>query len=310
MFLVLLVVNSPSFRAVSILGVGLLGGSIGLALRRAGFAGRILGFGHRQSSLDAALTVGAIDAGFLDLRPAVESADLVILAGPIGLFPKLLRELRAIVRPDAVVADVGSTKRQVVAWAKKFLPRSVRFVGSHPIAGSDRRGVQFARADLFDGACCVLTPATLGRGTSLLVVKRFEDAVERVEAFWQSLGMWTCRMTPARHDRCLAEISHLPHAAAVALMLQATGPARELAGTGFLDCTRIAGGDPELWRDIFLTNSAEVVRSIRGLAGQLNKFASLIARGDSAGLVRLLAEAQKRRTELMERKLKGRQAEG
>jgi prephenate dehydrogenase len=214
----------------------------------------------------------------------------------------------------------------VVGWAKEFLPRGVRFVGSHPIAGSDRRGVQYARADLFDGASCVLTPASnlsgtplpLGEGKSRLVGTRvraswaaeYQAAVASVESFWQSLGMWTCRMTPARHDRCLAQISHLPHAAAVALMLQATPPARELAGTGFLDCTRIAGGDPELWRDIFLTNSAEIVRSIKSMTSQLNKLAGLIARGNSAGIVRLLAEAQKRRQELMDRHLKGRQVEG
>ena len=216
----------PSFKSVAILGVGLLGGSIGLALRRAGFAGRITGFGHRQSSMDAAVSAGAIDAGYLDLAPAVRDADLVILASPVGLFLPLLGELCELVRPDAIVTDVGSTKRQVVSWAKMLLPRGVRFVGSHPIAGSDKRGVQYARPDLFDNACCVLTPVpnAKSKGSGIrnkgsAIPNSYADAVSLVDAFWQSLGMWTVRMTPAQHDRCLAQISHLPHAAAAALVL-------------------------------------------------------------------------------------------
>ena len=156
----------PNFRHVAILGVGLLGGSIGLALRRSGFVGRITGFGHRQSSLDVACQAGAIDEGFLELAPALAGADLVILGSPIGLFQRLLAESAPLLAPGAVVTDVGSTKRQVVRWAGKLLPPGVHFVGTHPIAGSDKRGVQYARADLFDGACCVITPGGRSRQPS------------------------------------------------------------------------------------------------------------------------------------------------
>lgn len=291
---------------MSILGVGLLGGSIGLALRRAGFRGRISGLGHRQSSLDAALASGAIDAGFLSLPEAVAGADLVILATAVGLFEPMLRELGKLLPDGTVVTDVGSTKKQVVAWAKKHLPAGVRFVGSHPIAGSDQRGIQYARADLFDGACCVVTPLPLGDGDPKGRVR----AVDAIELFWQSLGMWTVRMTPSAHDRALARVSHLPHATAAALMLLSDPSAQDLAGNGLLDSTRIAGGDPELWRDIFLTNGPEVVRAIRAMGKSLDRLAGLIARGDGRGLVKYLAEAQRRRAALMARRLKRRRVEG
>lgn len=138
----------------------------------------------------------------------------------------------------------------------------------------------------------------------------YSAAVDQIDRFWRSLGMWTIRLAPAAHDRCLAQISHLPHATAAALMLLSSPAAQELAGGGFLDSTRIAGGDPELWRDIFLTNAAEVVRSIKAMTRKLERLAGLIAKGDSRGLVKFLSDAQQRRAELMARKLKRRRVEG
>src|ERR1700722_16114021 len=195
-------------KQICILGVGLLGGSIGLAVKSKLNVCRIIGYGHRQSTLDTALKLGAIDLGFTDAGRAVEGCDLVILCTPVGLFPENLAEIAPTLSPEAVVTDVGSTKRSVVDLAGRLLRRPERFVGSHPIAGSDKRGVEFARADLFQKAQCIVTP----------IASSDPAALAEVEAFWLLLGMRISRLAPDEHDRLLAEVSHLPHAVAAALV--------------------------------------------------------------------------------------------
>jgi len=145
-------------KGLSILGVGLLGGSIGLAVKRGATGERVVGYGHRASTLEEALRVGAIDHGTTDVGEAVRGAELVVLCTPVGLFEELLEEMGPALAPGTLVTDVGSTKRSVVAAAERILPKGVHFVGSHPMAGSEKRGVQFASADLFEGAVCIVTP--------------------------------------------------------------------------------------------------------------------------------------------------------
>src|SRR5688572_24160045 len=193
---------------LSIIGVGLLGGSLGLAARSTLNGCKIVGYGHRRETLERALEIGAIDEAAADLKRAVQGADLVILCTPVGIFRTILSEIAEALRPGALVTDVGSTKRSVVNLARKHLNKSVDFVGSHPMAGSEKRGVEFARADLFQNALCILTPDQ----------QTEPKAVETIDQFWRTLGMHTCRMTPADHDVALAEVSHLPHALAAALV--------------------------------------------------------------------------------------------
>lgn len=254
---------------MSILGVGLLGGSIGLAVKSRIKGCRVIGYGHRRSTVDAALTMAALDEGYDRLAPAVRGAELIILCTPVGLFRPLLAELAPLLQPGALVTDVGSTKRSIVAAAEELLPASIRFVGSHPMAGSEKRGVEFARGDLYDGALCIVTPTPRTDPTAL----------DEVENFWSVLGMRTCRISPQEHDRRLADVSHLPHALASALVAIQDPNSIALAGKGLHDMTRIAAGDGGLWRDILLDNRDNVRESIDRLKEQLDGLRGLLEPG-------------------------------
>jgi prephenate dehydrogenase len=279
---------------LSILGVGLLGGSIGLAAKSAAIPCQIVGYGHRPSTLQRALEVGAIDESAVSPAAAVVGADLIILCTPVGLFEPLLREIADVVEPGAIVTDVGSTKRSVVQLAESVLPNTSHFVGCHPMAGSEKRGIEYARADLFQGATCILTPST----------KTNPLALEKVEQFWGRLGMRTQRMSPDEHDQLICDVSHLPHAVAAALIAMQAEDALPLAGKGFLDTTRIAGGDGVLWRDIFQDNRDNVVRSIERLSAQLKRLIDLLDPAKAEELAKWLDQAAERRAKLLAEKLR------
>jgi prephenate dehydrogenase len=281
-------------RQLTIMGVGLLGGSIGLALRSAGAKCRIIGYGHRQQTLDKAIEIGAVDAVELDPAAAVEDSDLVILCTPVGTFEELLKKIGPALSAGAIVTDVGSTKRSVVQLAQSILPKNVEFVASHPIAGSEKRGVEFSRADLFANQLCLLTPAAL---TSLA-------ALEKVEKFWQSLGMRTARISPEDHDRLLADVSHLPHLLAAALVAMQVDEGLDLCGKGFLDTTRIASGDGGLWRDIFLDNADNLNSGVRRLQAQLAVVEAMLQSQSRDALRDWLDAAANRRQRVLEKKLR------
>lgn len=275
-------------RRLSILGVGLLGGSIGLAVKSKLSDCTVAGYGHRRSTLDKALAMGAVDEVYDTAGAAVRGADLVLLCTPVGTFPDLLRQIGPALATGAIVTDVGSTKASVVESAGKLLPRTAHFVGSHPMAGSEKRGVEFARADLLAGALCIVTPDESSDA----------GAVERVEAFWRRLGMRTTRVSPAEHDRRLADVSHLPHAVAAALIRMQDAASFALAGRGFADATRIAAGDAGLWRDILLDNRENVVDGIERLSGQLAELARHLRAGDGGAVANWLDAAAARRTSM------------
>jgi prephenate dehydrogenase len=271
-------------RTVSILGVGLLGGSIGLAVKERISGCRVVGYGHRQSSLDEAVRRGAIDQGCSDPALAVQGADLVILCTPVGVFADMLRGIRPAVG-RALITDVGSTKRSVAKLAGEILSDPSRFVGSHPMDGSEKRGIQFGRADLCDGALCLVTPTE----------RTDPAAVSDVEAFWQVLGMRTLRLSPADHDRRVAQISHLPHALAAVIVGSPEPESLELAGRGFLDLTRIAAGDGALWRDILIDNRDNMRECIDQIVADLGRFAELLDPEKGEELRKFLDAAADRR---------------
>jgi len=256
-------------KRLSILGVGLLGGSIGLAAKSIESGVETVGYGHRRETLEEAARIGAIDRWTASAAEAVQGADLVILCTPVGLFGSLLAEIAQSLSPGTIVTDVGSTKRGIVRLAETGLPPAIRFVGSHPMAGSEKRGVGYASADLFDGALCIMTPTARTDTRSL----------EEVEDFWRRLGMTTTRLSPEEHDRRLADVSHLPHALAAALLSMQDGASLPLAGKGFRDVTRIAAGDGGLWRDILLENKDNLRDSVRRLQQHLE---DLLRRLDSS----------------------------
>ena len=277
--------SETALQHVTIVGVGLLGGSVSLALKARHRAIHVAGVGRRPESIGRALDAGVIDSAHLDAAAPAAETDLVILAAPVRAFAAHLEEIAPRLRAGAWVTDVGSTKAQVVAEAERILGPGGPFVGSHPIAGSDRKGAAYSRADLFRDATCVLTPTA----------STPPELVARAEALWQSMGMKTVRMDPAAHDRALARVSHLPHLLAAALVLLPDGGELDLSGTGFADTTRLAGGDPEMWRDIALTNGDAILEAIDRFGETLAGLRERIANQDAEGIERFLADAQRRR---------------
>lgn len=281
-------------KRLSIFGVGLLGGSVAMAARSRLTDCHVSGYGHRRETLDRALQVGALDEAYDDPASAVRDSDLVILCTPVGLLGKMLQMIAPHLKPGAIVTDVGSTKRSVVRDGERLMPAHAHFVGSHPMAGSEKRGVEFARTDLFHGALCILTPTP----------QTDPAAIARVEAFWQALGMRLFRMSPDDHDARLADISHLPHAVAAALVLMQEEASLHLTGKGFLDATRIAGGDGGLWRDIFLDNRDNLRDSLLRLRATMDRLLELLDAEDAAALAQWLDSAARRRDRLVQQKLK------
>jgi prephenate dehydrogenase len=276
------------FRQLTVIGVGLLGGSVGLAAKAADARVRVVGVGRRRESLDKALAAGVIDRATLDVTEGVRGADLVVLATPLGAYDEHMVAMKKALSPKAVVTDVGSTKGLVVRMAEGVLGKGGPFVGSHPLAGGARKGPEFARADLFRDATCVITPT---RHTPPALVRR-------VERFWRSLGGVTVRMSPAEHDNALARVSHLPHVLAALVVAIQGKRSVSLAGYAFLDITRIALGDPVLWREIIMTNRPAILSSIDAADEQLMVFRDLVELSDGPGIEKYLAEAKARRDAL------------
>ena len=274
------------FKRVAIIGLGLIGGSIGLALRKAKAAQQVAGYDLGKGVSDRARKVGAIDQPYSALVDAVRGAELVILATPIGAMRSLLQNIAAAVTPGTVVTDVASTKAQVISWAEEFLPSSVSFVGGHPMIGKESSGVEAADAALFQNRIYCLTPTTHVPAA----------AINKVSTFVESLGARVRFLEPVEHDGQVAGVSHLPFVASAALTSTvASSPAWSdaamLASTGFRDMSRLAAGNPEMYRDICLTNSEAVVRWLDEYITTLNRFRDQIAAHD-ASLHETFARAQ------------------
>lgn len=288
-----------SIQRISILGTGLLGGSIGLALKSVTSDYYITGYGHNPSTVRRAVEVGAVDHGTSDLVEAVSDAQLIILCTPVGIFSEILLKIGPALASGAMITDVGSTKRSVVRLAEEHLPVGVHFVGSHPIAGSEKRGVEFARTDLFHKKLCIITPTA----------NTNPAALEAIEQLWRQIGMRITRLSPDDHDRMLADISHLPHLLAAALVAMQPQEALALSGQGFLDTTRIAGGDGGLWRDILLDNRDNLAESAGQLKAQLDAVLDMLRHNQDEPLRRWLDDAAARREQLMQQKLRELNAE-
>lgn len=247
--------NAPAQRTwetVSIIGVGLIGGSIGLALRERRLAQRVVGVGRRQASLRRAKQIGCVDSTTTSIARGVADAELVIVCTPVGQIVDHVREAAAHSPPEAMITDAGSTKAVIVAALENIASGRINFVGSHPLAGSEKAGAQFARPDLFENRLVVLTPT---RRTN-------EQLLGAIEGFWQSLGADVEHMTPAAHDEALAAVSHLPHLIASAVAASTPERYLHLAAGGWQDTTRIAAGEVELWRQIFQDNKEALTKSL------------------------------------------------
>lgn len=276
------------FKKVVVFGVGLIGGSFALALRRAGKAEHIVGVGRSSASLARAKELGIIDAVATDPALAVDGADLIMLAAPVAQTEAILAAIAPHLPANAIVTDAGSTKGDVVAAARKSLDGKIaQFVPGHPIAGREMHGPEAALADLYVGKKVVITA---------LPENRVED-VERVAATWQACGAVIHHLSPQEHDAVFASVSHLPHVLAFALVDDIAGKPHaatlfQYAASGFRDFTRIAGSSPEMWRDITLANRDALLIEVDAYLAQLTSMRQMIADSDGAALEKIYASAQ------------------
>ena len=284
------------FDRVAIVGVGLIGGSVGLAVKEKKIAKKVIGIGHRRESIRQALRQGAIDEGYLDLSK-VKGAGLVILAAPVLQIMSILPRLSRYVTRDTLVMDVGSTKSEIIKTAQKS---GLEFVGCHPLAGMEKKGPQNARSDLFKCSLCLIVPSRKIRSGSL----------RRAIQFWKAIGARAEVLDSSSHDRILAFVSHLPHAAAFGMLDCIKPDYLRYAASGLKDTTRIGLSDPLLWRDIFLTNQKELLRAIAGFRGSLIRLESLIKNNRPEALVSFLKKARNKSRTFMFRAISGKKGAG
>jgi len=279
------------WKKITIVGVGLLGGSLGLAIKRRRLASEVAGYVRRASSVRECERVGALDYATTDLLAAVSGADLVILCTPLAQMRPLVKQMLPALKRGAFVTDVGSVKGSVVKELESLIAKAgAHFVGSHPMAGSEKTGVSAARADLFECAACVITPTKRTNAAAL----------RRLEQFWKAIGCRLLRLAPDVHDALVARSSHLPQLIAALLAHEVLNPRspREqamLCAGGFRDTTRIASGSPEMWRDIALSNRAQLGKALDQFIRELQGVQILVRRGDVAKIHRLLTTAKARR---------------
>lgn len=274
-------------KKLVIFGVGLIGGSVALALKKAKNTAEIIGVGRSAESLQSALDLGVIDAASSDVATAIKDADLILIAAPVAQTPAILNAIKPHLNASTVITDAGSTKGDVLQCAKDILGDQFhQFVGGHPIAGAEKSGVTAAMADLYLNKNVVITPT----------VKTSPEAIASVKALWQECGANVSEMTAATHDGIFAAVSHLPHLLAFALVddIASRANAEQLFGfaaSGFRDFTRIAGSHPEMWRDISLANRTALLNELDAYQAELARLHDLLEREDGNGLHALFERA-------------------
>lgn len=274
------------FDRVTVVSLGLLGGSVARATRERGLAKEVVGVSRREETVRRAERDGVIDRGTSDVAEGVRGADLVVLASPVDVMADVLRQAASNLEAGALVTDVGSVKAPLARSLPSLLPSGVTYLGSHPMAGSHLRGLSNARADLLQGAACVLTPEA----------ETPESAVAVLRSYWSALGMRVEVRTPGDHDREVAWVSHAPHAVAFAYaqaLGDAPATAAALRGTGFRDFMRIARSDPGLWAEILLENREATLEALAGVTDAMAGFARDLERGDREALEQRIAAGRR-----------------
>ena len=271
------------FQKLTLIGVGLLGGSLGLAAKQHGVADRVCGLVRREESVAECLAAGAVDEVTLDITEAVTDANLVILCTPVGRMGELVAAMKPHLLASAVVTDVGSVKASVMAAVE---PELSRFVGSHPLCGSEKAGVAHARGDLFEGAVCAVTPTEASDAAT----------VDTISKFWTALGSRVVNLSATDHDAIVARTSHLPHVLASALVNTVLASRRvdesDFLGTGFRDTTRLASGDAGMWRDIAMGNAAAIATALEDFQAEIGRLKTALSEKDVAALEEFFAQGQ------------------
>ena len=279
------------WKRVTLVGVGLLGGSLGLALRQRRLAGSVVGYVRRTASIAECTRAGAVERATCDLLQAVEGADLIVLCTPLAQMRALAEQMLPALKRGVIVTDVGSVKASVVQGLESLVAGTgACFVASHPMAGSEKPGVAAASGDLFEGAVCVVTPTRNSNAAAL----------RKVEQLWHSVGGRPLRLTPELHDDLVSRSSHLPYLVAAALTNLVLSPAHPkeqalLCASGFRDTTRIASGSPEMWRDIALANRKYLAAALEVLISELQGVRRHLRKGQAETLAAYFAQAKLRR---------------
>ncbi len=274
---------------LAIIGVGLMGGSIGLAAKKRSLTKEVVGVFRRTSSLHRALKAGAIDWGTLDFEKGLHGADIVVIATPVGIIPIIARQAIKFMKEDSILMDVGSVKSPVVREVEGFMPEWISFVGGHPMAGSEKTGVEFATSELFKNSFCILTKTKRTK----------EAALKRICDFWNTLGSKVIIMDPALHDKKIAQVSHLPHIVTQALCLALERDDAKYASRGFKDTTRIASSDPDVWIDIFKANRSNILKSMNRFMRALTEIRGDLVGKDFKGLSAMIERAKEIRDSLV-----------
>ena len=282
------------FGIVGIIGVGMIGGSIGMALRKRRLADKVIGLGRNPIKLRRAKVLGAIEEGYTDFDKGLKNAGLVIVATPVGLIPVMIKRAFPYLEDGSIITDVGSVKCQLIRKIERFLPQRIHFVGAHPIAGLETFGVENAKPTLFQESNCVLTPTPSTDANALRVIGEM----------WKGIGARVLLINPVQHDELLAFTSHLPHLIAVSLievlcnLNKKYKNTKEFIGGGFRDTTRIACGSPIMWRDICLANKKEILNALRKFKSTTNQIEEIISNEKWDMLLRKLIRAKKERDSL------------
>ncbi|MBF0331961.1 MAG: prephenate dehydrogenase/arogenate dehydrogenase family protein [Candidatus Omnitrophica bacterium] len=289
-----MIFNRHMFRRAAIIGTGMIGGSLALALKKHGLVGSIIGVSRQEASLKTAVEMKAIDESTMDIHKAIQGADLVILAAPVKVILDNIEDISKHLRRGCIVTDVGSTKLSIVDLAEKHFPPHVMFVGSHPMAGSEKSGISHANADLFKGAACIMTPTA----------KTNRMARDKVKQLWTIVGAQVKLMEPAAHDEALAYVSHLPHMLAFSLARAIPEAFLEHGAIGLKDTTRLAGSSSKMWSDICISNYRQVIKAIDESVKSLADIRKAVVAKDEQELVQIFNQAKTKR-EILEKKING-----
>ncbi len=283
-----MLLRSYLFKRVTIVGVGLMGGSLGMAIKKNKLAREVIGLSHRQGALDQAVKSGAIDTPCLDVKKAISNADLVVLATPVDSIIKLFTTIDPYLKRGCIVTDVGSAEATITEHADKILSNPAFFVGSHPLTGSEKKGVINASADLFGGSKCIMTPTE----------KTNQVAKQKVKHFWTKLNMEVALLPPEEHDEILAYVSHLPHLLAYGLMAGIPSKFLEYASQGLKDTSRVASSSPQMWSDICMANPKNILNALDQCVEYLSHFRKAIVSQDQKSLLNYFIKAQENRNKL------------
>ncbi|MEK6646548.1 MAG: prephenate dehydrogenase [Candidatus Firestonebacteria bacterium] len=282
------------FDVVTIIGVGLIGGSIGLAIKKKKLAKKIIGVGRSIKNLRIAKKRGCIDIGTTDLKRSVQDAQLIVFATPVQTVPIILKSILPYLKKGCLITDAGSSKEDIIKEIERILPSQFHYVGAHPMAGSEKSGSIYASADLFKNAVCILTPTNKTNREALLIIRKF----------WESLGCKILFLSPFEHDTIISGTSHIPHLIACALVdfigkkIQKDKSVLDLIGSGFKDTTRIALGDPQMWSQIFLSNRKKLSADIQNFCESIAKIAKYIKKNDKNNVLKFLVNSKKLRSRI------------